>query len=106
MIVSNRNLPGVHFSGAILVFEGVKFVVVSFVTFEVKPRRRRVHPQDFLNVASVNCRQQRDVCSQASINEFGWPEFFPVDLGLVWGKSGEWQKATKPIDIWKVSRPM
>ena len=51
-------------------------------------------------MAAVNCRQQRDVCSQASINEFGWPEFFRcfsgVDPGLIWGKMGVSENSGTP----------
>eukprot|EP00913_Durusdinium_trenchii_P018974 g17832.t1 len=36
---------------------------------------------DFLNVASVNCRQQREVCSQASINDFPAVRWFGEDKG-------------------------
>ena len=68
--------------------------------------KRATAPQDFLNVAAVNCRQQRDVCSQASINEFGWPNFFfrCLDPGLIWGKIGKWHE--KQVKQWLVALPM
>eukprot|EP00931_Biecheleriopsis_adriatica_P037979 TRINITY_DN21788_c0_g1_i1.p1 TRINITY_DN21788_c0_g1~~TRINITY_DN21788_c0_g1_i1.p1 ORF type:complete len:513 (-),score=116.23 TRINITY_DN21788_c0_g1_i1:106-1644(-) len=62
--------------------------------------------KDFLNVGAVNCRQQRDVCSKASINSFPafrWfgeskdtaPEVF--DEGTPSAKSlGKWASALMP----------
>lgn len=35
--------------------------------------------KDFLHVAAVNCRQQRDVCSGASINDFPAIRWFPAE---------------------------
>merc|ERR1719487_2323736 len=35
--------------------------------------------KDFLKVAAVNCRQQRDICSKASINSFPAVRWFPED---------------------------
>jgi len=37
--------------------------------------------RDFLKVASVNCREQRDTCASASISEFPALRWFPEDKG-------------------------
>jgi len=37
--------------------------------------------KDFLNIGAVNCRQQRDVCSKASINEYPAFRWFGEDKG-------------------------
>eukprot|EP00435_Cladocopium_sp_Y103_P029834 s1103_g7.t1 len=53
--------------------------IVQFYKPNDDASREAKEEYDFLNVASVNCRQQRDVCSKASINEFPAFRWFGED---------------------------
>jgi len=75
---------------------------------EAKPEYTKFATQfrDFLKVASVNCREQRDTCSSASISEFPALRWFPeaktappevFDLGTINAKNlGKWASALMP----------
>lgn len=61
--------------------------------------------KDFLKVAAVNCRQQRDICSKASISSFPAVRWFPEDKtkdpevfeGLLSAKLlGKWASSMMP----------
>lgn len=75
---------------------------------ELKPEYAKFATQfrEFLKVASVNCREQRDTCSSASISEFPALRWFPedkkappevFDLGTINAKNlGKWASTMMP----------